>query len=123
MKYLLDANTWILLLAGHPAVVARASECLDGEIALSAIVFAEIAIGNWRDKPPSIIVTDQLPRRFPPLPFDIRAAQKYAQLPFRRGSFDRLIAAHALSLDLTIVTNNERDFADIPGLRIENWTL
>ena len=35
---------------------------------------------------------------------------------------DRLIAAHALALDLTLVTNNERDFADVPGLRIENWT-
>lgn len=123
MKYMLDANTWRLLLAGHPKVVERASRCLEGEIVLSAIVFAEIAIGRWRDKPPSIIVTDQLPRRFPPLPFDIGAARQYAELPFRRGSFDRLIAAHALSLDLTTVTNNEKDFADIPELRIENWTL
>lgn len=123
MKYMLDANTWILLLAGHPKVVARASDCLEGEIALSAIVFAEIAVGSWRDKPPSIIVTDQLSRRFPPLPFDIRAAQQYAQLPFRRGSFDRLIAAHTLSLGLILVTNNEKDFGDVRDLRIENWTL
>lgn len=122
MKYMLDANTWILLLAGHPQVVKRASECIEGDIALSAIVFAEIAIGSWRDKPPSIIVTDQLPRRFPPLPFDTVAAQQYARLPFRRGSFDRLIAAQALSLGLTVVTNNERDFADIPDLKVENWT-
>lgn len=122
MKYMLDANTWILLLAGHADVVTRASECFEGELAMSAIVYAEIAIGSWRDKPPSILVTDRLKRRFPPLPFDAAAAQQYAQLPFRRGSFDRLIAAHALSLGLTLITNNERDFADIPGLRVENWT-
>lgn len=123
MKYMLDANTWILLLGGHPRVVARVSECFEGDLALSAIVFAEVAIGSWRNKPPSIIVTDRLAQRFPPLPFDVLAAQQYAQLPFRRGSFDRLIAAHALALGLTLVTNNERDFADIPGLQIENWTL
>lgn len=123
MKYMLDANTWILLLAGHPNVVARVSECLEGELALSAIVFAEIAIGSWRDKPPSLNVADRLKRRFPPLPFDVAAAQQYARLPFRRGSFDRLIAAHTLALGLILVTNNERDFADIPGLQIENWTL
>ena len=56
------------------------------------------------------------------LPFDEEAAKAYAKLTFRRGSFDRLIAAHALSLGLTVVTNNERDFSDIVGLKIENWT-
>jgi tRNA(fMet)-specific endonuclease VapC len=123
MKFMLDTNTWILLLGGHPNVVARVSECFEGELVLSAIVFAELAIGSWHDKPPSILVTDRLAQRFPPLPFDVLAAKLYAQLPFRRGSFDRLIAAHALALNLTLVTNNERDFADIPGLKIENWTL
>ena len=58
----------------------------------------------------------------PVMPFDDVAARVYAMIPFKRGSFDRLVAAHALSLDLILVTNNERDFADISGLRIENWT-
>ena len=44
-------------------------------------------------------------------------------MPFKRARFDRLVAAHALSLDLGIVTNNIVDFADVPGLRVENWTL
>lgn len=123
MKYLLDANICILLLAGDSKVVSRASECFEGEIAISAIVFAEIALGSWRGKPPSIIILDRFAQRFPPLPFDVLAAKKYAELPFRRASYDRLIAAHALSLDLTLVTNNEADFADIRGLRVENWTL
>jgi tRNA(fMet)-specific endonuclease VapC len=55
------------------------------------------------------------------LPFDKVAARTYATMPFRRARFDRLIAAHALSLDLTLVTANVRDFADVPGLRVENW--
>jgi len=56
------------------------------------------------------------------LPFDRAAAEYYAKIPFRRGRFDRLIAAHALALGLTVVTANEADFADVPGLRVENWT-
>lgn len=59
----------------------------------------------------------------PILPFDVAASRAYAQLPFKRGKFDRLIGVHALSLGLTIVTANEADFADIPGLKVENWTL
>ena len=64
-------------------------------------------------------------RRFfelvPVIPFEASAANAYATLPFRRGSYDRLIAAHALSLGLTLVTNNERDFTDLPDLKVENW--
>ncbi|PMZ78725.1 VapC toxin family PIN domain ribonuclease, partial [Pseudomonas sp. FW306-2-11AD] len=51
------------------------------------------------------------------------AAREYARLPFKRARFDRLLAAHALSLGATIVTNNEADFADVPGLRVENWSV
>jgi len=60
---------------------------------------------------------------FEVMPFDRDASLAYGGLPFRRGSFGRLIAAHALSLGLTLVTNNEADFADVPGLKVENWTL
>lgn len=122
MKYMLDTNTCILLLAGHPLVVARASACNEGDLGVSAIVFAELALGSWRDKPPHLLVLDRFASKFPPLPFDVLAAKSYARLPFRRGSFDRLIAAHALALDVTLVTNNIADFADISGLKLENWT-
>lgn len=57
------------------------------------------------------------------LPFESIAGLSYARLPFRRARYDRLIGAHALALGLTVVTANEADFADIPGLKIENWTL
>lgn len=57
------------------------------------------------------------------LPFDRLAAESYVKLPFKRGSYDRLIGAHALSLGLTLVTANERHFKDIPGLNVENWAV
>lgn len=124
MTFMLDANIVIALLGGGPDVLrARVEECRRGDIAISSIAFAEVALGSWNGKRPSLAILDQLPRLFDVLPFDHLAARVYAQLPFRRRSFDRLIAAHALSIGMTLVTNNERDFADIPGLAVENWTV
>lgn len=123
MRYLLDANACILLLAGHERLVERASECDEDDIAISAIAFAEVAVGSWNGKKPPLLALMTLRARIPVLPFDEAAARVYAELPFKRGSFDRLIGAHALSCNLTLVTANERDFADIPGLSVENWTL
>jgi tRNA(fMet)-specific endonuclease VapC len=57
------------------------------------------------------------------VPFDEAAARTYARLPFKRARFDRLLAAHALSIGATVITNNEIDFADVPRLMVENWTV
>ena len=123
MRFMLDANIVIGLLGGGPDQLRqRVEECDRGDIAISSIAFAEVALGSWNGKRPSLIVLDQLPRFFDILPFDHLAARMYARLPFRRQSFDMLIAAHAIATGLTLVTNNERDFADIPGLATENWT-
>ena len=58
--------------------------------------------------------------------FDGRAAEVYGDIVrifgVKRSSFDRLIAAHAIALGKTLVTNNERHFAGVPGLVVENWT-
>lgn len=100
----------------------RVTKAKKGDLGVSSIAFAEVALGSWRGKRPSLTALDQLNRHIAVLPFDILAAKQYAQLPFRRGSYDRLIAAHALALNLTLITDNERDFTDIPSLRVENWT-
>jgi len=97
-------------------------ECEPGDIAISAISFAEIAIGTERSKPPPPEILDAFLAVIPLIPFDETAARTFAKLPFKRVRFDRLLAAHALSLDATIVTNNEGDFTDVPGLKVENWT-
>lgn len=61
-----------------------------------------------------------------PVPFDEAAARVFGRIQSialpKRGAFDLQIAAHALSLGVGIVTNNERDFAGVPELVVENWT-
>ena len=94
-----------------------------GEIGLSAISYAEIAHGTFIGKPPPPEVLEAFVQAIPIVAFEEAGAREYARLPFKRARFDRLLAAHALSIDATIVTNNEGDFADVPGLKVENWTI
>lgn len=123
MRYLLDTNIIVALtITSNDNVVRRAGLCDAGDLVTSAIALAEVALGTERGQCP---IPDELQaflQEVPVLDFDEKAALAYARLPFRRGSFDRLIAAHALSLGLTVVTGNEKDFADVPGLKVENWT-
>ncbi|GGZ02302.1 type II toxin-antitoxin system VapC family toxin [Novosphingobium colocasiae] len=124
MKYLLDSNVLIAIgLDTDDRIMARAAECDAGEIVTSAIVFAEVLHGSERGKPPPLEVLALMAEEIPVLPFDDAAAKAYAKVPFKRAGYDRLIAAHALSLGLIVVTENEADFADVPGLVIENWAL
>ena len=124
MKYLLDSNIIIALTMNrNEGVVRRAAECDEGDMVTSAIAYAEVAFGSHRGDPPAIEQLSAFVEEVPVLDFNYKAALAYATLPFRRASYDRLIAAHALSHDLTIVTDNERHFADVPGLKVENWTV
>ncbi|MEI5579508.1 PIN domain-containing protein, partial [Streptomyces brasiliscabiei] len=61
--------------------------------------------------PPDREVIEDFVSVIPILPFDEAAAREYARMPFKRARFDRLLAAHALSIGATVVTNNEADFA------------
>ena len=122
--YLIDADMAIYATAERfSRLNERLANCYPGDVAISAISFAEIAVGSFVGKPPSPEVLQAFVNVVPILPFDEAAARAYAQLPFKRARFDRLLAAHALSIGAIIVTNNEVDFADIPGLRVENWSL
>lgn len=124
MKYMLDSNMIIALVMGSSdRLAARAAFCDEDEIVTSAVAFAEVVHGSTRQKPPALEQLRAFVEEVPVLAFDYKAAICYASLPFRGGGYGRLIAAHALSHDLTVVTDNERDFADIPGLRVENWTV
>ncbi len=124
MRYLIDTNCCIYLFTGlYPLLNDRILATDQGDIALSTIVFAELALGSANGKAPPMAALERLTTQMPLLPFDEAAARSYSALPFRRGRFDRLLAAHALSLDLAVLTRNVADFADIPGLRVENWTV
>jgi tRNA(fMet)-specific endonuclease VapC len=120
--FLLDSNILIYILDDANAPVVRHIETMDpGSVATSTVAVAEASVGFARRGVNPLALAELL-RVIEPLPFDELAARTYGRLPFRRHRFDRLIAAHALSLDLTLVTNNPRDFEAVQGLRVENWT-
>lgn len=124
IRYLFDANVAVYAMdGGNPKLRKRMEECAPGDVAISVISFAEVAYGTYVGKPPSAALLDAFVAAIPLVPFDESAARAYARLPFKRARFDRLLAAHALSIGAVVVTNNEADFADVPGLKVENWTL
>jgi tRNA(fMet)-specific endonuclease VapC len=130
MRYLLDTNICIYLMKHQPPSVARRfGECYEGDIAISAITLAELEYGveaNPGNRQQNEAALAALLEDIRVVPFDQAAARAYgpARLATRerkRDAMDKLIAAHALSLGVTLVTNNAADFAVYPGLVVENW--
>ncbi|HEX8062159.1 MAG TPA: type II toxin-antitoxin system VapC family toxin [Allosphingosinicella sp.] len=120
--FLLDSDICIYALLGRSEVLRqRLGEQPEGSVAISAVTLAEVGVGYG----PEIDEAKDLKAflsQVEVLPFEGAAARIYAALPFRRGSFDRLIAAHAIATGRTLVTNNEADFSDVPQLKVVNWT-
>ena len=127
--YMLDTNMCIYLMKNQPEQVARRfGQCYVGDVVISAITFAELKYGvtvsekgNRARKNLDALVED-----IPVAPFDAAAATAYGPIreatrERKKNHLDKLIAAHAVALDVTLVTYNERDFAAYPGLKIENW--
>ena len=122
-RFLLDSNICIYLLGAFSEPARRRVESYyPGEVVTSAVAYAEVVRRVDFTDAAAIADTEALFATIPVLAFDVLAAAAYRRLPFKRGSFDRLIAAHAMALGLTFVTNNEQDFVEVPGLRVENWT-
>ncbi|MBC7709145.1 MAG: type II toxin-antitoxin system VapC family toxin [Rhizobacter sp.] len=135
MHYLLDTNICIYLSRGaHSSVIRKFATLSRGDAAISSLTLAELTVGlelaGVAAARESYLLGAVL-ERAPSLPFDDSAARCYARLTARlpspdrrRNVIDRMIAAHAISLDVTLVTNNERDFvaySEAGGLRVENW--
>jgi tRNA(fMet)-specific endonuclease VapC len=119
--YLLDTNILVYLVGGlHAPLRWRVEAFPPGALVTSSLCAAEALFGMGGDEA-AMRSLERLLGVIEPRDFDLAAARAFVNVPFRRGRLDRLIAAHALSLDLTLVTNNESDFADVPGLRIQNW--
>jgi tRNA(fMet)-specific endonuclease VapC len=119
-EYLIDANLCINVLEGQSEIAARRlASCEMGQVVTSAIVYAEVMIGAEQQGKLDRAIA--FFAQIPVLPFDEAAGGVYSRLPFKRGSYDRLIAAQALALGLTVVTSNLADFGDVPGLKVEDW--
>jgi len=100
-----------------------------GDIGLCSVVAAELAFGVAKSGPPrNRQALEMFLAPLSILPFDAAAVWIYGDLRDdleRRGtpigSLDTMIAAHALSLQVLLVTNNTREFAKVPGLQLDNW--
>lgn len=127
--YLLDTNVCIdFALARSDALRDRIRDAFAQGLSISAVTLAELRVGARHQgaDPEDDKRLDKLVRVLALRDFDAAAAEAYGriarQIGLKRRSFDRLIAAHAVALDLTLVTRDEVDFADVPGLKVENWS-
>lgn len=127
---LLDINICIYIINARPAaVLAHFHRFQLGEIGLSSVVAAELAYGvakSGSERNRRALEMFLAPLEL--LPFDEKAMWAYGELradlecrgqPI--GSLDTMIAAHALSLNAVLVTNNTREFSRVKGLQLENW--
>lgn len=131
MHYLLDTNICIYIIKKKPPeVLERLISLNPEEVGISSITVAELEYGVAKSSRPQQN-RDALLNFLAPLQilaFDHQAALHYGDIRAHLerqgqpiGAMDLLIAAHARSLSLTLVTNNEREFSRIPGLSLENW--
>lgn len=130
MRYLLDTNICIYLMHEEPpAVIRRFAALRVGDVGMSVITLAELRYGvesRGADRKRHERALNALLTEIPAVPFDVRAAATYGVIRAavrdrKRDALDRLIAAHAISAGLILVTNNVVDFEAYPGLILENW--
>jgi tRNA(fMet)-specific endonuclease VapC len=131
MKFMLDTNTCIYIIKRKPPdVIERFKQTDISQIGISSVTLSELLYGVSKSSKPeqNQIALTQFIAPLVILPYGDEAAQYYGDLRARLeklgtpiGSLDMLIAAHALSIACTLVTNNEKEFIRIPNLKIDNW--
>ncbi|HMW72916.1 MAG TPA: type II toxin-antitoxin system VapC family toxin [Cellvibrionaceae bacterium] len=129
--FMLDTNMCIYLMKNQPAKVAqRFAECYVGDVVMSAITYAELHYGVAVAHNPQkeLAHLAALIEDIEVAPFDQAAGLAYGPIrtatrESKKDHLDKLIAAHAVALNVVLVTNNLKDFAKYPGLKAENWLL
>ena len=131
MTYMLDTNICIYLIKRQPkGVLRKFLSITPGEIVISTVTIAEMMYGveksQYKENNRTALELFLAPLEI--VDFDFRAAQRYgvirAFLELKGtpiGAYDMMIAAHAHSLDFTLVTNNLGEFSRIPDLTVANW--
>lgn len=129
--YMLDTNICIYVIRNkNQSVLQHFRDNIETGLCISAITLAELAHGVEKSSRPETNATAlcQFLAIISVLPFDGAAAAEYGKVcaclqrqgaPI--GTMDMLIASHALSLGMTVVTNNTREFVRVPGLNVEDW--
>jgi len=133
MKYVLDTNICIAIIRNKPAdAIKKLTSHRPGDVGVSVITVAELVHGAQKSSQPenNMAALDQFLLPLEVADFDQGAAIAYGQIradlekkgtPI--GSMDMLIAAHALSLGIVLVTNNTEEFQRVPNLKIEDWLV
>lgn len=133
MRFMLDTDTCIYIAKKKPPEVLRRFEDLAvGQVGMSTITYGELLYGAHKSLHPkqTIKTLQQLIALIPSLPIPADAGLSYGQIRCALeksgkpiGNNDLWIAAHALALDLVLVTNNIREFCRISHLKLENWVV
>lgn len=130
MRYLLDTNICIYLINRRPpSVLARFHDCSAGDIGVSIVTALELAYGVEKSgSARNRLALEKFLAPLEVLPLDETALWHYARVRTAlesqgktAGALDMQIAAHALSLGCTLVTNNMREFERVEGLKLDNW--
>ena len=130
MKFLLDTDTCIYALKHHPVLLSRLLAHSREEIAVSVITEAELRTGAAKSTSAAktLRLLENFLRPLNLVEFNSNDAASYAQVRSKLeragtpiGPLDTLIAAQAVGRKLVLVSNNEREFGRVAGLRVENW--
>jgi tRNA(fMet)-specific endonuclease VapC len=129
-RYLLDADTVSYALRGQGQVAARVLRHPPSEVCISAVTLAELRFGAERKNPQALRrAIRAFVQEVAVVPCDAAAAERFAAVATALASrgtpigvLDTMVAAQALSLGLTVVTNNTRHFSKVQGLKVENWS-
>ena len=130
LKYLLDTNIAIYTIKNRPAEVREAFKAHDGQMCISSVTLMELVYGAEASQAVerNLRVIEGFAARLDVLPYDDAAAAHTGQLRAELkkigrpiGPYDEMIAGHARSRGLVVVTNNLRHFQAVPGIRVENW--
>jgi tRNA(fMet)-specific endonuclease VapC len=132
MRYMLDTNICIFIIRRkNPAVIQKITRHRPEDLLVSSITVSELEYGCEKSADPekNRLALMEFLSPFTILPFTPSAAQHYGGIRAQLerdgtpvGAMDLLIAAHARSVDATLVTNNTRDFKRIKGLNIADWS-
>ena len=131
IKYLIDTNICIYIINKRPIGIIHKFKLFDvGEIGVSTITVSELQYGVSKNKNRRLNKQRIEEFLFPLeiLPYDEIAASIYGDIRLQLGKrgepigpLDLLIAAHALSRNLVLISNNEKEFKRVKNLKVENW--
>ena len=133
MMFLIDTNICIYIMNDHPPeVIQKFREIGVGNIGISSITVSELQYGACKSKQikKNLKRLDEFLSPFEVLAYDENASNYYGKIRSNLekqgnviGPLDMLIAAHALSENLTLITNNEKEFNRVKALKVDNWVI